>query len=66
MLEDRKKVMASINRRAFAGFWGKYQEGRVKGLPGKTIEDEVKRWSTPIEEWTARPEWKELPSPWDV
>jgi hypothetical protein len=73
VFEQRRAVLAEAASGKFAEFFEQYKQNRVRGRPDLMGEgsdfDHVRRmdlWTATLDEVEPRPEWKDVPSPFDV
>jgi hypothetical protein len=72
--ERRRTVLALVTSGSFAEFFEQYKARRVRGRPDFYVVDDseldhmrrMERWSIPPDEIEPRPEWEDVPSPFDV
>jgi hypothetical protein len=72
--ERRRAVLALATSGSFAQFFEQYKARRLLGQPdlygiGNAELDHLRnvgRWSIPMDEIESRPEWEDVPSPFDV
>jgi hypothetical protein len=72
--ERRRAVLAHATSGSFAEFFESYKAQRVRGRPDLWGVDEahldhmqrMERWNVPPDELEPRPEWEDVPSPFDV
>jgi hypothetical protein len=74
-VQARKDVLASITKANFQSFFKAYKAKRVAGIRDPfergfawswDLEEAFDLWEIPLEERAPRPDWKDVPNPYDV
>ena len=66
--QARQKVLDCVTKENFAFFFETYKKRRVAGVheSADDLDEAFQAWDVPMDERIARPEWADVPSPYDV